>query len=331
MSRSKSPVKRPPPPSPLRPPPSSPSPLLTPLPPPSPSPSLPRSPSPTKKSSARDAFAFVHAQELDDPSCWRLPGHQPESPPLSPSMRRPPSPPMRSNAREEHPPDERAAAVAARDTARQLPSSSRATARASSSSSIKAPPQGKGPAGPRQVGTTRKAAQPPRRSVPSAAPKVPPAAPKVPPAGPEVPSVHGHGPHGPTVAQRKLVPQAVALLTDEEPCALFYDLDQLRATLGSISAAFPPTATHAIAMKANPLSACLVIARDLGMGCEVASPAELEHALRLGFVPERIVFDSPAKTRRDLRRALAAGVRLNADNLEELARIDLILAEVYGG
>ena len=46
----------------------------------------------------------------------------------------------------------------------------------------------------------------------------------------------------------------------------------------------------------------------------MASPAELEHALRLGFVPHRIVLDSPAKTRRDLRRALAAGVRLNADN-----------------
>jgi len=46
----------------------------------------------------------------------------------------------------------------------------------------------------------------------------------------------------------------------------------------------------------------------------VASPAELEHALRLGFVPHRIVLDSPAKTRRDLRRALAAGVRLDADS-----------------
>ena len=63
----------------------------------------------------------------------------------------------------------------------------------------------------------------------------------------------------------------------------------------------------------------------------MASPAELEHALRLGFVPHRIVLDSPAKTRRDLRRALAAGVRLNADNLDELERIDLILSEVYSG
>jgi len=46
------------------------------------------------------------------------------------------------------------------------------------------------------------------------------------------------------MAQRKLVPRAVALLTDEEPCALFYDVDLLRTTLGSISAAFPPSATR---------------------------------------------------------------------------------------
>lgn len=135
----------------------------------------------------------------------------------------------------------------------------------------------------------------------------------------------------PTAAQRELMPRALALLSDEEPCALFYDLERLREILCSIKEAFPASATHAIAMKANPLAACLLIARDLGMGCEVASPGEFEHALRLGFAPAQIVMDSPAKTRRDLRRALAAGVRLNADNFDELARIDEILAAEYGG
>ena len=135
----------------------------------------------------------------------------------------------------------------------------------------------------------------------------------------------------PTAAQRELMPRALALLNDEEPCALFYDLERLREVLLSIKEAFPASATHAIAMKANPLAATLIIARDLGMGCEVASPGEFEHALRLGFAPARIVMDSPAKTRRDLRRALAAGVRINADNFDELARIDAILAADYGG
>ena len=95
--------------------------------------------------------------------------------------------------------------------------------------------------------------------------------------------------------------------------------------------AFPKSSLNAIAMKANPLSACLLIARDLGMGCEVASPAELEHALRHGFAADKIVFDSPAKTKRDLRKALHAGIHLNADNLDELQRIDEILASEFGG
>eukprot|EP00900_Chrysochromulina_parva_P003768 jgi/Chrpa1/13392/Chrysochromulina_OHIO_Genome00004759-RA len=130
---------------------------------------------------------------------------------------------------------------------------------------------------------------------------------------------------------QELLPKAIAMLSDEVPCALYFDLDAFEATLRDVKQSFPPDTMHAIAMKANPLAACLLIAKELGFGCEVASPAELEHAMRLGFTPDRIVMDSPAKTRRDLRAALAAGVLLNADNLAELVRIDEILASEYGG
>lgn len=135
----------------------------------------------------------------------------------------------------------------------------------------------------------------------------------------------------PTDVHRRLVPAALKLLSDEHPVALLYDMDMLQTTLVSIKDAFPPTAIHAVAMKANPLVGCLELARSLGMGCEVASPAELEHALRIGFPPSKIVMDSPAKTRRDLYRALAAGVNLNADNTEELRIIDEILSAEFGG
>jgi diaminopimelate decarboxylase len=135
----------------------------------------------------------------------------------------------------------------------------------------------------------------------------------------------------PTPLQQELLPKAIAMLSDEVPCALYFDLDAFEATLRDVKQSFPPDTMHAIAMKANPLAACLLIAKELGFGCEVASPAELEHAMRLGFTPDRIVMDSPAKTRRDLRAALAAGVLLNADNLDELVRIDEILASEYGG
>ena len=135
----------------------------------------------------------------------------------------------------------------------------------------------------------------------------------------------------PSNVHRHLVPYALSLLSDEEPCAIFYDMTKFEDGLKEIKDAFPSTTLHAIAMKANPLAACLLAAKKEGFGCEVASPCELQHALRLGFEPCKIVMDSPAKTRRDIRIALEAGCCLNADNLEELQRIDEILSQQFGG
>jgi diaminopimelate decarboxylase len=104
------------------------------------------------------------------------------------------------------------------------------------------------------------------------------------------------------------------------------DLDKFRSNLKSIKDAYAtlPNTLHAIAVKSNPLSFCLAIARDYGFGAEVASPSELQHALNLGFDAHKIIFDSPAKTRAEIKKALESGVCLNADNFQELARIDEI-------
>jgi diaminopimelate decarboxylase len=67
-------------------------------------------------------------------------------------------------------------------------------------------------------------------------------------------------------------------------------------------------------------------ALDPALGAEVASLPELELALDAGLPPGRIVFDSPAKTCGELRRALALGVHLNADNFQELERIAALVA-----
>ncbi|MFJ5897491.1 hypothetical protein ACIQFZ_18840 [Streptomyces sp. NPDC093064] len=48
--------------------------------------------------------------------------------------------------------------------------------------------------------------------------------------------------------------------------------------------------------------------------------------MEAGFEPAHIVFDSPAKTRAELVRALSLGVAVNADNFQELSRLDEILA-----
>src|SRR5699024_4412980 len=84
---------------------------------------------------------------------------------------------------------------------------------------------------------------------------------------------------------------------------------------------------HAVACKAVPLTSLLRRYAESGAGCEVASPGELELALTAGFSPERIVFDSPAKTWTQLRHALDLGVSINVDNFDELARLDTLLDE----
>ena len=49
---------------------------------------------------------------------------------------------------------------------------------------------------------------------------------------------------------------------------------------------------------------------------QAASRGELAQALEVGFPPERVVFDSPAKTRAELEYALSAGVAVNMDNFQ---------------
>lgn len=113
---------------------------------------------------------------------------------------------------------------------------------------------------------------------------------------------------------------SAGLLDEESPAALFYDLDAFRDRLGALRRAFPG-ALHALAVKACPLAGLLCPAIDMGFGLEVASEGELAIARRLAAPVDRVVFDSPAKTRREIAAALSAGHRLNINSLEELARV----------
>src|SRR5262245_35412833 len=110
------------------------------------------------------------------------------------------------------------------------------------------------------------------------------------------------------------------LFEEEPPLAMFYDLDGFRATLRAARDAFPASTVHALAVKANPIGPMLRAAHDLGFAAECASIVEVLHAQAIGFPPERILFDSPAKTTREIRFALDAGIHLNVDNLQELGR-----------
>jgi len=118
---------------------------------------------------------------------------------------------------------------------------------------------------------------------------------------------------------------AADVFDDERPLAGFIDVDAVRATVGALLRAFPGHVEHAFAAKANTMSRALELVREAGMGCEAASPGELEQALRAGFKSSRIVYDEPAKTLSILRRLLDAGIAFNIDSFQEFERVvDLV-------
>ncbi|MFF4457632.1 diaminopimelate decarboxylase [Streptomyces goshikiensis] len=115
-----------------------------------------------------------------------------------------------------------------------------------------------------------------------------------------------------------------------QPLVCLLDVAGIQASAAALTAAFeaalaPGTPVlHAFAVKAAPLVPVLRLLAEAGLGCEVASPGELALARAAGVAPERMVLDSPAKTPQELREALALGIAVNADNRQELERIDAL-------
>ncbi|MFD4990067.1 diaminopimelate decarboxylase [Streptomyces sp. NPDC058374] len=124
---------------------------------------------------------------------------------------------------------------------------------------------------------------------------------------------------------------AQGLVGPDQPLAGLLDVTGIRASAAALHDAFdavtaPGTPVlHAFAVKATPLVPVLRLLAEAGIGAEVASPGELALATAAGIPPERIVLDSPAKTPAEIREALRLGVALNADNPQELERLDAIL------
>lgn len=121
----------------------------------------------------------------------------------------------------------------------------------------------------------------------------------------------------------------IGLVSEAEPVVGLLDVAGIRQAATSLHAAFatPGVAIeHTFAVKAASLVPVLALLGQYGLGAEVASPGELALARAAGIPPERTVLDSPAKTTAELREALALGIAVNADNPQEIARIDALLA-----
>lgn len=117
---------------------------------------------------------------------------------------------------------------------------------------------------------------------------------------------------------------AEGAIGSSDDAVVFYNLSRLQEMLRSVRTSFPPNALHTVAVKANPLVEILRRIRRSDYGAEVASIGELRLALAAGFSAETIVFDSPVKTRAELELALKFGIKINANSLGELARINTL-------
>jgi diaminopimelate decarboxylase len=74
-------------------------------------------------------------------------------------------------------------------------------------------------------------------------------------------------------------------------------------------------------MKANPMPAVVQHVAGLVDGLDVASSGEMRVALDTGLPPEKISFAGPGKREHELRSAVAAGVMLNIESVQELESV----------
>lgn len=98
------------------------------------------------------------------------------------------------------------------------------------------------------------------------------------------------------------------------------DLDAAAARLAAYRAAFPG-ALIAYAVKANADPQLLRRLVADGAGCEVVTAVELALAMRAGCPGQWIVMNGVGKRDEELHLALAAGALVNAESLDELARL----------
>ena len=109
-----------------------------------------------------------------------------------------------------------------------------------------------------------------------------------------------------------------------DTAVLFHSWTQQKRYLDHLTAAFShPRVLHAVAIKTQPHVEILRRVVGWGYGLEAASMEEVHLARKAGCPPERIVFDSPVKTRREIEQCQEDlhGIRFNVNTLEELNRL----------
>lgn len=118
------------------------------------------------------------------------------------------------------------------------------------------------------------------------------------------------------------------IASDVETPVYVYSLTEIEARYRAYASAFPG-ALIAYAYKANANLALCSFLTHLGAGADVVSGGELFIARKAGVPPERIVFNGNGKTRQEITKALAGGVRvINVDCAEELETVARVAGQL---
>lgn len=121
------------------------------------------------------------------------------------------------------------------------------------------------------------------------------------------------------------------IVSESSPSIDLFNMTIFRERLNELTSAFQGvSATHGLAVKANPIRGVLNVAKEMGFGAECASFPEAKHSMSLGFEPRKIIFDSPCKTLSELKETIQAGCYINLDNEEEIEKVNKIFAEDGG-
>ena len=141
----------------------------------------------------------------------------------------------------------------------------------------------------------------------------------IPPKLQELPTVHrGADDADIPAVMAKAVREGLVGTASGYGAALFYDVDAYRSTLAALNDTFGEHFVHCKAVKSNPLKWAMRESVNAGLGLECASMNEVYHSLQSGAPSAHVIFDSPCKTRADIRKCFELGVHINCDNLAEV-------------
>lgn len=97
-----------------------------------------------------------------------------------------------------------------------------------------------------------------------------------------------------------------------------YDRQKISKRIALLRRHLPQEILLHYAMKANPMPAVVQHMAGMVDGLDVASSGEMRVALDTGLQPEKISFAGPGKRECELHSAIAAGVLLNIESMQEL-------------